>query len=237
MWSTVSSDRKTNGSVIPNRLKSFSRGAVAFAGFFAFEVSAAAQTAATMPALRTAPRADLPAGLELVVAAAAPLVNHPMMGCLDDRGRLFIGDAAGINLDKAGLEAQAPNRVLLLEDTNGDGVFDTSTVFADKMTFPTGGVWLNGSLYVASPPGIWKLRDTDNDGVADQREMLIGGFDYTSNAADIHGPYLHRMAVSFGPTVSKGIASCKRTVRSCMKDAHTGYGRQIPTAPTFSGTH
>mgnify|MGYP002146830501 CR=1 FL=1 len=49
----------------------------------------------------------------------------------------------------------------------------------------------NGSLYVGSPPGIWKLTDTDNDGVADLREMIVGGFDYTGNAADIHGPFLH----------------------------------------------
>jgi len=44
---------------------------------------------------------------------------------------------------------------------------------------------------VASPPGIWKLTDTDGDGVADRREMIAGGFDYTGNAADVHGPFLH----------------------------------------------
>ncbi len=135
--------------------------------------------------------ADLPPGLELVVAAAPPVVTFPIMGCLDDRGRLFIGDAAGLNLDRKGLEAKLPNRVLMLEDRDGDGVFERSTVFADKMTFPQGACWLDGSLYVASPPGIWKLTDTDDDGVADQREMIVGGFDYTGNAADVHGPFLH----------------------------------------------
>jgi hypothetical protein len=40
-------------------------------------------------------------------------------------------------------------------------------------------------------PQIWKLTDTDNDGVADQREEIVAGFDYTGNAADIHGPFLH----------------------------------------------
>ena len=137
------------------------------------------------------PKAELAEGLELVVAAAPPLLNYPIMGSLDDRGRLFIGDAGGLNLNKKGLEEQLPNRVLLLEDQNGDGVFDKTTVFADKMTFPQGACWLNGSLYVASPPGIWKLTDTNNDGVADQREMIVGGFEYTGNAADVHGPFLH----------------------------------------------
>jgi len=137
------------------------------------------------------PKHDLPAGYTLEVAAASPLVTHPIMGCLDDKGRLFVGDAVGVNWNKAQLEASPPNRVLLLEDTDKDGSFDKSTVFADKMTFPQGACWLNGSLYVGSPPGIWKLTDTDNDGVADQREMIVGGFDYTGNAADVHGPFLH----------------------------------------------
>lgn len=137
------------------------------------------------------PKHDLPDGYTLEVAAASPLVTHPIMGCLDDKGRLFVGDAVGVNWNKAMLEANPPNRVLMLEDTDNDGTFDKSTVFADKMTFPQGACWLNGSLYVGSPPGIWKLTDTDNDGVADQREMIVGGFDYTGNAADIHGPFLH----------------------------------------------
>jgi len=137
------------------------------------------------------PKHDLPEGYQLEVVAAAPLVTHPIMGCLDDKGRLFVGDAVGVNWNKAQLEANPPNRVLMLEDTDKDGSYDKSTVFADKMTFPQGACWLNGSLYVGSPPGIWKLTDTDNDGVADQREMIVGGFDYTGNAADIHGPFLH----------------------------------------------
>ncbi len=137
------------------------------------------------------PKADLPAGLELVTVAAAPLVTHPIMGCLDDVGRLFVGDATGVNWNKAQLEANPPNRVLMLEDTDHDGVFDRSTVFADKMTFPQGACWLNGSLYVCSPPGLWKLTDTNDDGVADKREMIVSGFDYTGNAADVHGPFLH----------------------------------------------
>lgn len=141
--------------------------------------------------LAAPPAATLPEGFTLKVAAEAPLVRHPMMGCLDDRGRLYVGDAAGLNLKKAELEEQLPNRVLQLTDTHGDGHYDKVTVFADKLTFPQGACWLDGSLYVASPPGIWKLTDTDGDGIADRREMIVGGFDYTGNAADIHGPFLH----------------------------------------------
>lgn len=137
------------------------------------------------------PKHDLQPGYTLELAAAAPLVTHPIMGCLDDRGRLFVGDAVGVNWNKKQLEENPPNRVLMLEDTDRDGAFDKSTVFADKMTFPQGACWLNGSLYVCSPPGLWKLTDTNNDGVADEREMIVGGFEYTGNAADVHGPFLH----------------------------------------------
>ncbi|PAW63442.1 MAG: hypothetical protein B9S34_14385 [Opitutia bacterium Tous-C1TDCM] len=166
-----------------------SRSAPRFAQRFP-AVFAAALLAADLVAAPP-PRADLPPGLELVVAAAAPLVEHPLMAAFDDHGRLYVADAAGLNLKRAELEAQLPNRVLRLEDRDGDGVFDHRTVFADRMTFPQGACWLDGSLYVASPPGLWKLTDTDGDGVADERTMLVGGFDYDGNAADVHGPFAH----------------------------------------------
>ncbi len=64
------------------------------------------------------PQADLPEGFEIVTVAGAPLVTHPIMGCLDDRGRLFVGDAIGVNWNKKQLEANPPNRILMLEDTD-----------------------------------------------------------------------------------------------------------------------
>ena len=134
---------------------------------------------------------ELPEGFVSHVAAAPPLIRHPIMASLGRPGCLFVGDAAGTNLNKAGLEKQLPNRVILLTDLNNDGRYDKASVFADQMTFPQGGIWLDGSFYVASPPGIWKLTDTDGDDVADVREMIVGGFEYTGNGADVHGPFLH----------------------------------------------
>ena len=48
--------------------------------------------------------------------------------------------------------AEKPHRIVRLEDSDGDGKFDKRTVFADKMMFPEGTMWLDGSLYVAAPP-------------------------------------------------------------------------------------
>lgn len=148
-------------------------------------------TAALAQAAPPQPDASLPEGFELVSAATAPLVQHPIMAALGEPGVLYVGDAAGDNMNKAELEKNLPNRVVRLVDANGDGTYDKATIFADKMTFPQGGVWLGGSLYVMSPPGLWKLTDTNGDGVADQREQLVTGFEYTGNAADVHGPFLH----------------------------------------------
>ena len=176
------------------------------------------------------PAAMLAEGYRISVAALHPLVTHPIMACLDDRGRLFVGDAVGVNWNKAQLEANPPNRILMLEDSDGDGTFEKSTVFADQLTFPQGACWLAGALYVCSPPGLWRLTDTDNDGVADRREMLVDGFDYTGNAADVHGPFLnphnqrlywchgrkgHKVTGKEGIVVHEGLAS---GIWSCNPD-------------------
>jgi putative membrane-bound dehydrogenase-like protein len=119
---------------------------------------------------------------------APPQVKHPIMAALE-RADSFLSVMRQANSTRRAGKGNA--QPLLLTDTDGDGVYDKSSVFADKMTFPQGGVWLDGSLYVASPPGIWKLTDTDGDGVADRREMIVGGFEFTGNGADVHGPFLH----------------------------------------------
>ncbi len=134
---------------------------------------------------------ELPDGLVAEVAAAPPLVQHPIMATLDDRGRLFVCENAGLNLNREELEKQKPNSIRLLEDLNDDGLYDQSTVFADRLTFPQGALWLDESLYVMSPPSLWRFEDTDGDNIADVREELVTGFDYTGNAADVHGPFLH----------------------------------------------
>ena len=77
-----------------------------------------------------------------------------------------------------------------LVDTDGDGRYDKSTVFADKLMFPEGAQWYNGSLYVAAPPEIWKFTDDDDDGVADRREVWFDGKTLTHCANDLHGPYM-----------------------------------------------
>ena len=133
---------------------------------------------------------QVPEGFVVEQAAGPPLVKYPMLGAFDDQGRLFVCGSAGKNLHADDLLKELPNFVRLLEDTDGDGQFDKSTMFADKLTLPTGAAWHDGALYVASAPSIWRLEDTDGDGVADRREELITGFTFRGHAGDVHGPYL-----------------------------------------------
>jgi putative membrane-bound dehydrogenase-like protein len=136
------------------------------------------------------PQITVPEGFVVEKVAGPPLVQRPIMACFDDQGRLYVGDSAGVNLKFDDLVKTPPHRILRLEDSKRTGVFDRSTVFADKMTFPMGALWHRGSLYVCAPPSVWKLTDTDGDGVADKREEIVTKFGSNGNAADIHGPFL-----------------------------------------------
>jgi len=129
-------------------------------------------------------------GFEVERVAGPPLVDRPIVADFDEQGRLYVADSSGSN-DKVEKQlAEKPHRIVRLEDTNGDGRFDKSIVFADRMMFPEGALWYDGSLYVSAPPSIWKLTDTNGDGVAEQREEWFEGKTLTNCANDLHGPYL-----------------------------------------------
>ena len=136
-----------------------------------------------------ATRFRLPPGFTIECIAAPPLVEHPMMGCFDDGGRLFIAESAGQNLKKDDLLKSLPNFIRVLEP-DASGKFTKSRVFADKLTFPMGVLWHGNSLYAASSGGLWRFWDTTGKGVADKRQEIVTKFGYTGNAADIHGPFL-----------------------------------------------
>jgi putative membrane-bound dehydrogenase-like protein len=133
---------------------------------------------------------SVPEGFAIELVAAPPLVDRPIMACFDDRGRLYVTDSSGVNLPGKELVKNPPHRIVVLEDTDGDGQFDKSHVFADKIVFPQGLLWHDGAVFIASPPSLWKLEDTDGDGVADKRAELITGFPLTGVSDDVHGACL-----------------------------------------------
>jgi len=137
----------------------------------------------------TPPKMQVPDGFVIELAAAPPLVMYPMMGCLDDLGRLYLAESHGQNLDKQGLLKAKHRFIRMLEDTDHDGRFDKSTIFADRLVMPEGALWYRGSLYVLSSPYLWRFQDTDGDGVADVREKLVGEMEFNGKANQ-HGAYL-----------------------------------------------
>lgn len=132
----------------------------------------------------------VPDGFEVALAAGTNLVQRPVSASFDRQGRLYVTDSSGSNEKPAEQIKNPTHRVLRLEDSDGDGVFDEALVFADKVMFPQGCLWHDGSVYVAGPPSIWKFTDTDDDGVADKREEWFKGGTLTGCANDIHGPHL-----------------------------------------------
>lgn len=141
--------------------------------------------------VRIAPHTfTVPDGFELELVAGPPLVLRPMMADFDDQGRLYVADSSGSNARVEQQLEEKPHRIVRLEDTDGDGRFDASVVFADKLMFPEGVLWHEGAVYTGAPPTVWKLEDTDGDGVADRRTEWHQGKTLTGCANDLHGPYL-----------------------------------------------
>ena len=131
----------------------------------------------------------IPDGFELQRVAQPPLVKRPVHLCFDVDGVLYVTDSSG-DTRKATVQINDPrHRVLRLVDRDGDGVFDESTVFADRLPFPEGILVHNGAIYIGAPPHIWKLRDTDGDHVADERTVWFDGGSLGKCGNDMHGPY------------------------------------------------
>ncbi len=120
-------------------------------------------------------------GFRLELAAEAPQVTAPVALACDERGRLFVAEMRD-SADRGG-PASPSGRIRLLEDTDGDGVFDASTVYAEDLRRPSALACYEGGLFVAAAPDIFYLKDTKGSGKADMRKVVFTGFG-SSNALD-----------------------------------------------------
>ena len=132
----------------------------------------------------------VPDGFSVELAANEPLVTYPICADFDEEGRLYVAEASGSQDWNKPQPDETRHRMLRLEDSDGDGRFDKRTVFATFDMLAQGSMWLDGSLYVAAAPIIWKLTDEDGDGVAELREKWIETEEVTGCLNDLRGPYL-----------------------------------------------
>ena len=128
-------------------------------------------------------------GFTVELAAGPDLAPYGMLADFDERGRLFIAASSGKNIGGKAMSDKPECRILMLEDRDGDGRFDRSTVYADQVGIPMGLLCWRGDVYTASPPDVLRLRDTNGDGRADKREVLASGW-HVRGTASLHGPFL-----------------------------------------------
>lgn len=116
----------------------------------------------------------VPEGFEIELFAGEPMIQKPVQMNWDAQGRLWVVSSTTYPHIEVG--AAAADQVVVLEDTDGDGKADKSTVFAEGLHIPTGLIPGDGGLYVANSTELLFLKDTNGDGKADERNVLLSGF-------------------------------------------------------------
>jgi putative membrane-bound dehydrogenase-like protein len=113
-------------------------------------------------------------GFHIEIAACEPNIASPVALSFDENGRLFVVEM--IDYSERREEMPHPGRIRMLEDADGDGIYEKSTVFADNLPWPTAVFCDDGGLFVGATPDILYLKDTNGDGKADIRETVFTGF-------------------------------------------------------------
>ncbi len=164
---------------------------LAFAAFWL--TSVAGLSAESKPQSNAVPRASsapvttLPAGVRvkpgfrLELVAAEPLVTAPVAMAFDENGRLFVVERPD-DTGRSGTNAPV-GRIRLLEGMEGEGVFHTSTVYADNLRWASAVACYGGGVNVVAGPDLIYLKDSRTNGIADVRSVVFTGFG-SSNTVD-----------------------------------------------------
>ncbi len=115
---------------------------------------------------------------------AEPNVESPVAMDVDENGRTYVVEDRGYPLSTD----NPMGRVKLLVDTNGDGIPDRVTVFADKLVMPTGVMCWKKGILVTDAPNVWYFEDTKGTGTADVRKLVLTGFAVTNPQHTVNNP-------------------------------------------------
>ncbi|MDB6137432.1 MAG: Cytochrome c [Verrucomicrobiaceae bacterium] len=151
-------------------------------------------------------------GFKLELAASEPQVRSPVAVAYDERGRMFVCEM----IDYSEMRDVTPHlgRISMLEDEDGDGYYEKSTVFADNLPWPTGLICANGGVFVIATPDVYFFKDTQGTGKADVREVVYTGFGTGLKLLNVQGmancPQWgldNRIHIQSGPG-NKGLLKC-----------------------------
>jgi putative heme-binding domain-containing protein len=120
------------------------------------------------------PTFEVAPGYEVNLYAENPKLFKPIHMNFDSRGRLWVASSSVYPQIKPGQTAD--DAIIVLEDTNGDGKAETSSVFADGLLIPTGVEPGDGGVYVGQSTELLHFKDTNGDGKADVRRTILSGF-------------------------------------------------------------
>jgi putative membrane-bound dehydrogenase-like protein len=134
----------------------------------------------------SAKKIHLPKGFRVELAAAEPLLLDPVAFDWDEMGRLWVVEMADYPLGVDG-NGKPGGRVRILQDTDGDGTYDKSTLFAEDLNFPNGILCWRGGAIVTAAPEILFLEDKNKDGKAETRETLFKGFHEGNQQLRVNG--------------------------------------------------
>jgi len=169
--------------------------------------------------------ARVPVGFELKLFADEskfPEIAKPVQINFDSKGRLWVSCMPSYPQWRPG-DPKAADKLVILEDTNGDGKADKSTIFYDKLQCPTGFEFYNDGVLVVDQPRMLFLKDTDGDDKADEVTYLMDGWatDDTHHSCGAfewsHGGLLHMLEgiatsttleTPWGPHRSAGAGGC-----------------------------
>ncbi len=123
----------------------------------------------------------LPPGFEATLFASEPDITKPINMAFDERGRLWVTQSSEYPI--AAGPGGGRDRITILEDTNADGRADKINDFAHDLNIPIGIMPVKGGAIAYSIPNVYRFTDSDNDGKADTRKVLLGEFGHK----DTHG--------------------------------------------------
>lgn len=118
---------------------------------------------------------QVPVGFELQLFASEPDVVNPIYMNWDERGRLWVIETVDYP-NEIKEDDKGDDRIKIIEDTNGDGKADKTTIFAEGLNIPTSFVFSNGGIIVSMAPSFVFLKDTNNDNRADIKQYVLKGW-------------------------------------------------------------